>query len=99
MDGIKPVQPYWDIQKLNEMKTPEEAAEAFEAFFIRVILKEFRKSIPEGLFNSSFSSKMYLDMFDMQIAQAIAQSDQLGLKEYILQSLNQYNAKKVYRQD
>ncbi len=99
MDGIKSIQPYWDVQKINEIKTPEEAAEAFEAFFVRMILKEFRKSIPEGLFNSSFSSKMYLDMFDMQIAQAIAQSDQLGLKEYILQSLDREKAIKAYGQD
>ncbi len=99
MDSIKPVIPYWDVQNLSSIKTAEEAAQAFEAFFIKTILKEFRKSIPEGMFNSSFSSKMYLDMFDMQIAQAIAESDQLGLKEYILQGINQLNASKVYRQD
>ena len=96
MDSIKPIVPYWDVQNLSNIKTPEDAAEAFEAYFLRTLLKEMRKSIPDGLFNTSFASKMYFDMFDMQIAQVMAQSDQLGLKEYILQGINQLNAKRVY---
>ncbi len=99
MERVKPVVPYWDIQNLNNIKTPEEAVKSFEAYFIKTILKELRKSIPDGLFNTSFSSKMYLDMFDMQIAQTIAESDQLGLKEYLLQGLNQLQASKVYRKE
>ncbi|NPA52968.1 MAG: flagellar biosynthesis protein FlgJ [Aquificae bacterium] len=98
MNKINQTTPYWDVKNLKNIKTAQEASQTFEAFFIKTLLKEFRKTIPEGLFNTSFSSKMYLDLFDMQIAQTISQTDQLGIKEHILTGLNQINASKIYRQ-
>jgi len=85
---IDRIKPYWDVNNLSQMKTKEEVAEAFEAFFVRTMIKEMRKSVPEGIFGKSFSSKMYLDMMDMQISQIVASSDSLKLKEYILESLD-----------
>jgi flagellar protein FlgJ len=100
---IDRVNPYWDVKNLSQIKTVEEAAEAFEAFFVRTIMKEFRKSIPEGMFNKSFGSKMYMDMFDMQISQVIASSDQLKLKEFIIESIQpkvDYNhVKEIYKKE
>ncbi len=100
---IDRITPYWDIKNLSQIKTPEEAAEAFEALFIRTMMKEFRKGIPEGMFNTSFSSKMYMDMFDMQVSQLIASSDQLKLKEFILESIqpkiNYNQVKDIYSKD
>jgi flagellar protein FlgJ len=88
MEDIK-IKPYWDIKEISQIKSKEEIAKEFEAIFVRMLLKEFRKTIPEGLF-SSFSTKMYLDMFDMQISEAIASSDQLGIKSYILEAIKSY---------
>ncbi len=85
------ITPYWDFKSLSQLKKPEDVAKEFETMFVRMLMKEFRKSIPEGLFNSSFSSKMYLDMFDMEISEAVASSDKLGLKSYILNALEAYN--------
>ncbi len=100
---IDRVNPYWDVKNLSQIKTADEAAEAFEAFFVRIMMKEFRKSIPEGIFNKSFGSKMYMDMFDMQVSQLIASSDQLKLKEFILDSIQpkvDYNqVKDVYEKE
>ncbi len=90
MDTISKISPYWEVAKLNEIKTEKEASEAFEAMFVNTLLKEVRKNMPDGLFNSSFSSKMYNDMFDMQIAQVIASSDQLKLGEYIEEAAKAY---------
>ena len=85
------INPYWDIKDIKQIKKPEEVSKEFEAMFVRMILKEFRKSIPEGIFNTSFSSKMYWDMFDMQISEVVSSSDQLGLKAYIQEALKAYN--------
>ena len=85
------INPYWDIKDIRQIKKPEEVSKEFEAIFVRMLLKEFRKSIPEGLFNTSFSSKMYWDMFDMQISEVISSSDKLGLKSYIQEALKAYN--------
>ena len=90
IDGNVKIRPYWDIKDISQLHEPEEIAQEFEAIFVRMIMKEFRKSLNNGLFSSSFQSKMYLDMFDMQIAEVVASSGQLGLKQYILNALQTY---------
>ncbi len=85
------INPYWDIKNLQSIKNIDDISKEFETIFVRMILKEFRKSIPDGLFNTSFSSKMYWDMFDMQMSEAISSSDQLGLRNYIKEALEAYN--------
>jgi len=84
------IQAYWDIHNLQAKKDIDEIAKEFETIFARMIIKEFRKTIPEGLFNNSFSSKMYLDMLDMQLSEEIAKNDGLGLKNYIKNALQTY---------
>ena len=84
------IKPYWEIKDLSQIKKPEEAAKEFEVMFVRMIMKEFRKTVNGGIFSNSFSYKMYMDMFDMQIAEAVASSDRLGIKQYILDAIKTY---------
>ncbi|WP_200763804.1 rod-binding protein [Nitrosophilus alvini] len=94
---IEKVSPsYWDIQSVSQIKSASEAAKAFETEFIRMFLKEVRKELGSGVVGSSFSSKMYLDMFDMQLSKTIADSSGLGIKEYIEEAIKAYetNSKK-----
>ncbi|NPA16869.1 rod-binding protein [Persephonella sp.] len=84
------IRPYWDVKDISQLREPEEIAKEFEAMFIRMVLKEFRKSLDGGIFSNSFSYKMYMDMFDMQIAEAIASSDQIGIKQYVLDAIKAY---------
>ena len=85
------IEAYWDIAKLSQMKTLDRASEAFEEEFVHIFLKEVRKSIPTApLMGESLASKLYLDMVDMQLAKAISQSDQLGIKEYIQNAIKEY---------
>ncbi|WP_281951173.1 rod-binding protein [Nitrosophilus kaiyonis] len=84
------IKTYWDINSISNIKKLDEAAKAFETEFIHIFLKEVRKSMEKGMFNSSFTSKMYLDMFDMQMAKSISDSDKLGIKEYFLEAIKAY---------
>jgi len=84
------IKPYWDVKEISQLKKPEEIAKEFETMFIRMVLKEFRKSLDGGIFSNSFSYKIYTDMFDMQIAEAIASSDQIGIKQYLLEAIKAY---------
>jgi flagellar protein FlgJ len=84
------VNSYWDISSLMEIRKTEDISAEFEKIFIRILLKEMRKSIPDGLFNTSYSSKMYLDMFDMQLTNSIASSDKLELKTFFQNAINSY---------
>ncbi|BCD68396.1 rod-binding protein [Nitratiruptor sp. YY09-18] len=86
---------YWDLNALSQIKSKADAAKAFEEEFLHILLKEVRKGLEKDstLFGHDFSAKMYWDMFDMQIAKAISDSDQLGIKEYIQNALNIYEEK------
>ena len=86
---------YWDFQDLSSIRSKAEAAKAFEEEFLHIFLKEVRKELQEdsSLFGNSFSAKMYWDMFDMQMAKAISDADQLRLGEYIQNALKLYDNK------
>ncbi len=90
---LQNVPTYWDIKDLSQIRSKAQAAKAFEEEFLHIFLKEVRKELQKesSLFGSDFSSKIYWDMFDMQMAKAVSDADQLGLKEYIQNALKIYN--------
>ena len=87
---INEIKTYWDVKNLSNIKDLNRAAKAFEEEFVHIYLKEVRKSMQKGIFNSSFSSKFYWDMFDMQLSKTISDSDRLGIKEYFSEAIKAY---------
>ncbi|GAB6071967.1 hypothetical protein JCM14244_03440 [Venenivibrio stagnispumantis] len=85
---MEPIQSFFDFKSLQENKNIEKVVEGFESIFAQMIIKEMRKSVEEN----SFSSRMYWDMFDMQLAQIIAQNDGLHLRDYFLNALKAYQS-------
>jgi flagellar protein FlgJ len=81
---------YWDIVSIQRIKKTEEAVKEFEAYLFRIFLKEARRSIPEGLFGS-FSSKFYYDLFDMEVAEAVAQVDPLKFESLFEKAIASYS--------
>ena len=88
------VDTYWDFAQLSQIKTKQMAAKGFEEEFIHMFLKEVRKSLQRSssLLDNSFSAKMYWDMFDMQLAKTLSDSDQFGLKEYLAKAIETYES-------
>ncbi len=85
------IEAYWDINQLSSIKSKKDAIQAFEEEFVHLFLKESRKSIEAfSPKRSDLSSKIYFDMFDMQMAKCISSSDALGLKEYISKAMEIY---------
>ncbi len=85
------IEAYWDLNQLSQIKSKSQALKAFEEEFVHMFLKESRKSIQSiNSTHSGFDSKMYWDMFDMQMAKAISDSDALGIKEYLAKALESY---------
>lgn len=72
------------LQK-NSERAPEghenavEAARKFESYLAQVMLREMRKTIPDGGIFSSPSMDTFMDMFDQAVADSIAESGRLGL--------------------
>lgn len=73
-----------------EPKT-RKAAQDFEAFFIGHLLKDMRKSLPEGgLFEQSSESRMMHDMLDESMADDLAHKGQgIGLAQVLMKQLHQ----------
>jgi flagellar protein FlgJ len=83
---------YWDLTSIEQEKKLKDVAKEFEAYFFRVFLKEAEKTIPEGLFNSSFAAKFYLDMFSMQLSEVIAQKDPLHFDSFFEKAIKAYQS-------
>jgi peptidoglycan hydrolase FlgJ len=60
------------------------AARQFEAYFLQLMLRTMRESVPkDGLFDSE-ESRTFTDMFDQQMAQTISQGKGLGMADILL---------------
>ena len=88
---VKPkVIPYWEVNRIEEIRSIGDISGEFEKIFLRFLLKEMEKTVPEGLFNSSFQSKMYLDLFGMQLVDSISSSGKLGLRSFFEEAIKSY---------
>jgi len=64
----------------KEEKKLKEATEEFESFFIYLILKEMRKTVPEtGLISGGRAEQIFRDMLDEEIGKRIAHTPGAGL--------------------
>lgn len=69
------------------IKTPVEAAKAFETMMLKQLMKSMTKTVGNsGLFGNGFEGGMYSDMFSDAIAESAAGGS--GLSEMIMQALN-----------
>jgi flagellar protein FlgJ len=63
------------------------AASQFEAYFMQMMLRSMRQTLPQdGPFDSQ-ETKTFTDMFDQQVAQKISQGKGLGLADMMLSQL------------
>lgn len=65
-----------------ETAPKKDAAGDFEGLMIEMMIKEMRKTIPEGIFSSS-SVDLFSGVFDQELAKSIARSGGLGLSDSI----------------
>jgi len=64
-----------------------EAARKFESYLAQVMLREMRKTVPEGGIFSGPPMDTFIDMFDKTVADRIAEGGRLGLANQLAQSL------------
>lgn len=75
----------------KEKKALKESSQDFEAVFIRSLLKEMRKSIPENkLFPKSNAEEMYQEMLDGELASTMAATESLGIAQQVYRQLEQH---------
>ena len=62
------------------------AGEQFEGYLVQMMVREMRKTVPEGIFSSQAMS-VFMDLFDQTIAEEIASQGGLGLADSLKNSL------------
>ncbi|MBZ4194408.1 MAG: flagellar assembly peptidoglycan hydrolase FlgJ [Candidatus Contendobacter sp.] len=89
---------YTDLQGLAGLRTQAQqknpdatrkAAQQFEAVFIQMMLKSMRAaSLSEGGIMDNDQSRLYMEMFDQQIALTMAQQGGLGMADQITRQID-----------
>jgi len=84
------------LEGVNENKKDKELMDVckdFESLFIHMMLKEMRKTIPEGGFvEKSTATKMFEDMFDEEISKEISnKGDGIGLAKVLYNQFKRQN--------
>jgi peptidoglycan hydrolase FlgJ len=98
---------YTDFNGLNKLKLAakndspealEEVANQFEAFFLKLMLKQMRDaSLADGIFDSD-QSRMYQDMMDQQMALNLSEQRAIGIADSIVKQL-QHNVNNVEKSE
>ena len=79
--------------KNNSPEASKAVAKQFEALFLQMMLKSMRaSSTGNGLFDSD-QSKMYMDLFDKQIALKMSQKGTFGMAQVLEKQLNRDTGK------
>ena len=80
-----------EISGISEISEKEkaaiyEAASAFESYFIQMMLREMRKTIPEDktFLPKSNAEKIFTDLLDEELAKEIANGRGMGLANHIV---------------
>ncbi len=72
-----------NVEAFREARS-ERAFKELEGLFLKELLKEMRKSVPdEGIFKKSHATEMYEEMLDEVFSQAMAGSGQFGIAKQI----------------
>jgi len=72
-------------EKLNGKN--KDGAQAFESYMVELMIQQMRKTIPEGIFQST-GVEMFSSMFDQAVAKEIAESGGFGLAESMAQKMD-----------
>jgi murein DD-endopeptidase MepM/ murein hydrolase activator NlpD len=72
------------VEKNPEQSEIEQAARQFEAMLLQVVIKEMRKTVPEGMFSGT-GTDVFQDLFDQELStQMLEEGAGLGLADSII---------------
>ncbi len=73
---------------VSSRDNPVEAARKFEAYMAQVMLREMRKTVPDGMFSGP-AMETFVGLFDQAIGDEIAADGRLGLADQVVRALGQ----------
>jgi flagellar protein FlgJ len=75
-----------------ESGSPSEASRQFETLFAMMLVRELRRSMPQGMFGNSAGSDVYEGWFDEHLGAALADRDALGIGSMVKVALQRTQA-------
>ena len=72
-----------------EKGAPDETVKKFESVLATLLVKEMRRSLPEGFFGGGADGDIYSGWLDDQVGQTLADRDALHLRDLITRSVLQ----------
>jgi murein DD-endopeptidase MepM/ murein hydrolase activator NlpD len=71
-----------DIRELRMTNDQDEAAKAFESYMVEMMVKEMRKTVPDGMFSGG-SAEVFSSLFDQELSNRIAESGGFGFGDML----------------
>ena len=71
---------------ITQSNRDDEAAKELEKLFMSLLVKEMRRSLPEGVFGGATGADVYSGLFDQMMADSLVQGEGTGLRQAILES-------------
>lgn len=70
-------------------KKLRETCQEFESLFVSMMMKEMRKTVPDGgLLSSSFATDTYQDMFDEEISKSASKGNGIGIADAMYRQIS-----------
>jgi Rod binding domain-containing protein len=76
-----------DVLRTQREGDDERTARAFEALFATLLVRELRRTLPDGLFGAGPGADSYEGWFDEHVGNVLAEGDTLGLAGIVRTSL------------
>ena len=75
-----------DREPIRMSKDQMEASRAFEGYMVEMMVKEMRKTVPDGMFSGG-SAEIFSNLFDQEIAARIAESGGFGFGDMLAEQM------------
>lgn len=77
-----------DADKVERSQNRREAALQFESYLAQIMVREMRKTVPEGMFDGP-AMEVFSDMLDEEISQRISKGGRLGLATQLMHQMGE----------
>jgi len=71
-----------DTREIRMTKDQDEAARAFESYMVEMMVKEMRKTVPDGMFSGG-AAEVFSSLFDQELSNRIADSGGFGFGDML----------------
>jgi murein DD-endopeptidase MepM/ murein hydrolase activator NlpD len=80
--------PERDAAAVDRAENRREAAIKFEAYLAQIMVREMRKTVPDGMFGGQ-ALQVFTDLLDQEVSERIAEGGRLGLADQLMAQMGE----------